>query len=113
MSGLRRYRWEGTDWSRRKIDELHNSSQPLGILSDPNSGAMSEHYPFILRAIELALLAEKEGNLPVGAVIAFDGDVVAEGRSAIWVPDFDATRPCCTGCTGADGGSSESGEYVR
>jgi tRNA(adenine34) deaminase len=44
------------------------------------------------RAIELALLAESEGNLPVGAVIALDGDVVAEGRSAIWVPEFDPTR---------------------
>lgn len=53
---------------------------------------MSEHDPFIQRAIELALLAEQEGNLPVGAVVAFDGDVVAEGRSAIWVPEFDATR---------------------
>ncbi len=44
------------------------------------------------RAIELALQAEREGNLPVGAVITLDGQVVAEGRSAIWVPRFDATR---------------------
>jgi tRNA(adenine34) deaminase len=43
-------------------------------------------------AIELALLAEKEGNLPVGAIITFNDEVVAEGRSAIWVPKFDATR---------------------
>jgi tRNA(adenine34) deaminase len=47
---------------------------------------------FVHRAIELALLAEREGNLPVGAVITLDGEVVAEGRSAIWVPEFDATR---------------------
>jgi tRNA(adenine34) deaminase len=47
---------------------------------------------FILRAIELALLAEREGNLPVGAVIALNGEIVAEGRNAIWVPRFDATR---------------------
>jgi tRNA(adenine34) deaminase len=46
----------------------------------------------MLRAIELALLAEKEGNLPVGAVITIDDRVVAEGRSSIWVPAFDATR---------------------
>lgn len=44
------------------------------------------------RAIELALLAEQEGNLPVGAVISLEDEVVAEGRSAIWVPRFDATR---------------------
>ena len=47
---------------------------------------------FMHRAIELALLAEKEGNLPVGVVITLDGDVVAEGRNVIWVPKFDATR---------------------
>ena len=51
-----------------------------------------EEKPFMLRAIELALLAEQEGNLPVGAVITLDGEVVAEGRSVIWVPKFDATR---------------------
>jgi tRNA(adenine34) deaminase len=27
-----------------------------------------------------------------GAVIALAGDVVAEGRNAVWVPEFDATR---------------------
>ncbi len=47
---------------------------------------------FMQRAIELALLAESEGNLPVGAVISLDGKVVAEGQNAIWVPEFDATR---------------------
>ena len=51
-----------------------------------------EDKQFIKRAIELALLAEQEGNLPVGAVISLDGEVVAEGRSAIWAPRFDATR---------------------
>ena len=47
---------------------------------------------FIHRAIELALLAEKDGNLPVGAVISLHGEVVAEGKNTIWVPKFDATR---------------------
>jgi tRNA(adenine34) deaminase len=47
---------------------------------------------FMRRAIELALLAEREGNLPVGAVITLQGEIVAEGRSAIRVPRFDATR---------------------
>ncbi|GMR10217.1 MAG: hypothetical protein BMS9Abin28_1038 [Anaerolineae bacterium] len=47
---------------------------------------------FMQRAIALALLAEREGNLPIGAVIALDGEVVAEGRNAIWIPEFDATR---------------------
>jgi tRNA(adenine34) deaminase len=47
---------------------------------------------FMRRAMELALLAEEEGNLPVGAVITLDDQIVAEGRSAVWVPQFDATR---------------------
>ena len=51
-----------------------------------------EDKQFMPRAIELALLAEKEGNLPVGAVITLDGQIVAEGRNAIWTPRFDATR---------------------
>lgn len=47
---------------------------------------------FMNQAIQLALLAEKKGNLPVGAVITHNGELVAEGSSAIWVPRFDATR---------------------
>jgi len=44
------------------------------------------------RAIELALAAEQDGNLPVGAVLAAGRRRVAEGRNAIWRPRFDATR---------------------
>jgi tRNA(adenine34) deaminase len=51
-----------------------------------------EDKQYMQRAIELALLAEKEGNLPVGALITFKDEIVAVGRSAIWVPKFDATR---------------------
>jgi tRNA(adenine34) deaminase len=47
---------------------------------------------FMFRAIELALLAEKEGNLPVGAVITLDDEVISEGKNAIWFPEFDANR---------------------
>ncbi len=53
---------------------------------------MLEDKKFMRRPIELALLAEREGNLPVGVVVALDSEVVAEGRSAIWAPEFDATR---------------------
>lgn len=55
-------------------------------------GVMSEDAKFMHRAIGFALLAEREGNLPVGAVITLHGEVVAEGRSTIWVPKFEATR---------------------
>ena len=53
---------------------------------------MSKDEKFMQRAIELALQAEREGNLPVGTVITLEGEVVAEGRNAMWVPKFDATR---------------------
>ena len=53
---------------------------------------MEEYKKFMIEAIELALRAEQEGNLPVGAVVELDGEIVSKGKSAIWVPKFDATR---------------------
>ena len=53
---------------------------------------MEKDIIFMTQAIQLALLAEKEGKLPVGAVISLKGDIVAKGKSAIWIPKFDATR---------------------
>jgi tRNA(adenine34) deaminase len=47
---------------------------------------------FFRRAIRLALEAEKEGNLPIGAVIGLDGRIVAEGKNAIWFPEFNPNR---------------------
>jgi tRNA(adenine34) deaminase len=44
------------------------------------------------RAIELALMAEKDGNLPVGSLITLEGEIVAEGHSRVYVPKFDLTR---------------------
>ncbi len=43
-------------------------------------------------AMRLADEAERIGNLPIGAVIVLDSEVIAEGKNAIWVPHFDATR---------------------
>jgi hypothetical protein len=34
-------------------------------------------------AIRLAIEAEKEGNLPIGAVISLDGRIIAEGKK--WI----------------------------
>ena len=68
---------------------------PIPSLVSNSRGSLQfvlEDKKFMHRAIELALLAEREGNLPVGAVITLHGEVEAEGRSAIWVPKFDATR---------------------
>lgn len=47
---------------------------------------------FLRAAVRLALAAEAEGNLPIGCVVTLYGRVIAEGRSRIWEPVFDATR---------------------
>lgn len=44
------------------------------------------------RAIELALQAEREGNLPIGCVITRDDTIIAEGRNNIWAPEFAPHR---------------------
>lgn len=43
-------------------------------------------------AVRLALAAEKEGNLPIGAVITLEGEVIAAGQNAIWHPKFSPNR---------------------
>jgi tRNA(adenine34) deaminase len=41
------------------------------------------------RAIEIALASEAEGNLPIGCVITLDGEVIAEGKSAVLEPNYN------------------------
>lgn len=43
---------------------------------------------FVRRAVELALAAEAEGNLPIGAVLARGEEVIAEGGNEMLVPGF-------------------------
>lgn len=52
----------------------------------------NEDISFFKRAIELAHAAEKQGNLPVGAVISLDGRIIAEGQNAIWQPNWSPKR---------------------
>jgi tRNA(adenine34) deaminase len=41
---------------------------------------------YLRRAGELALEAERAGNVPIGAVIVLDGRVVGEGRNSVYRP---------------------------
>ena len=43
-------------------------------------------------AIRLAHKAREIGNLPIGAVITLDSEVVAEGMNSIWVPKSNPSR---------------------
>jgi len=44
------------------------------------------------RAISRALSAEKQGNLPIGAVIAFDQKIISEGENSVWKPTIHLHR---------------------
>ena len=44
------------------------------------------------QAIRLAQEAQQVGNLPIGAVITLDGEVVAEGKNSIWIPELNPGR---------------------
>jgi len=55
-------------------------------------GAGSDHLPFLREAIRLAEEAERRGNLPIGAVIVLDGDIIARGMNTLWSPPGDLTR---------------------
>jgi tRNA(adenine34) deaminase len=47
---------------------------------------------FLREAIQLAEEAGRMGNLPIGAVIVLDGQIVARGMNAIWQPTSELTR---------------------
>lgn len=47
---------------------------------------------FLHEAIQLALEAERKGNLPIGAVIVLDDQIIARGMNSIWHPAIELTR---------------------
>lgn len=47
---------------------------------------------YLDRAVHLALGAEKQGNLPIGALITLGDIVVAEAANAVFVPAFRPGR---------------------
>ncbi|PRQ08062.1 nucleoside deaminase [Enhygromyxa salina] len=53
---------------------------------------MSDDCQLLARAVELALANEARGGLPVGAVIALDGRVIAEGASEVPGPPYHPGR---------------------
>ena len=47
---------------------------------------------FLREGIRLAEEAERRGNLPVGALVVLDGEIVASGMNHIWQPELAMTR---------------------
>ena len=44
---------------------------------------------YIQRSFELALEAEKQGNMPIGSVIANESRVIAEGMNQLLLPEYN------------------------
>jgi tRNA(adenine34) deaminase len=53
---------------------------------------MDRDLEHLRHAVHLAHEARRVGNLPVGAVITLDGEVIAEGMNSIWVPTINPSR---------------------
>ena len=53
---------------------------------------MHNDLDYLHRAVQLARDARQMGNLPIGAVITLDGEIVAEGKNTIWVPVLAPNR---------------------
>ena len=51
-----------------------------------------DDFLFLREAIQLAKEAERRGNLPIGAVIVLDGQIIARGMNTIWRPAIELTR---------------------
>lgn len=52
----------------------------------------AEDMEYLRRAIALGAAAELEGNLPIGALIAMDGVVLAEAGNKVLIPEFHPGR---------------------
>lgn len=52
----------------------------------------ADDFTHLRRAVELALGAEREGNLPIGCVVTLGGEVVAEAANAVLVPVYHPGR---------------------
>ena len=47
---------------------------------------------YLLYTVKLAKAAKEAGNLPIGAVIVLDGEIIAEGQNRLWVPVTSPAR---------------------
>lgn len=61
-------------------------------MSDDSNSETRRDLEHLRRAVELALEAERAGNVPVGAVVTLGGEAVAEAGNALLVPSYDPRR---------------------
>lgn len=60
--------------------------------NSPNVSADERHHEHLRRAVRLALEAERLGNLPIGACLTLENEVVAEAGNAVLVPLYHPGR---------------------
>ena len=63
-----------------------------GVLVMPSSNSTQLHLDHLHRAVRLALDAERLGNLPIGALITLDDEVIAEAGNSVLVPHYHPGR---------------------
>jgi tRNA(adenine34) deaminase len=61
-------------------------------MADKLSADSELHLEHLHRAVRLALEAERLGNLPIGAVITLEGQVIAEAGNSILIPHYHPGR---------------------
>jgi tRNA(adenine34) deaminase len=64
----------------------------LALMNSTTDYPVEEDLKHLRRAVQLALEAERLGNLPIGAVITLDGAVVAEAGNSILIPSYHPGR---------------------
>lgn len=57
-------------------------------MNAPTSSVAQRDLELLERAVALALAAERDGNLPIAAVITLGDAIVAEGANAVWRPVY-------------------------
>lgn len=57
-------------------------------MSIASMNSTETHLDHLRRAVQLALRAEELGNLPIGAIVTLDGEVIAEAGNSILKPHY-------------------------
>lgn len=61
-------------------------------MTEPVHNPATRDLLYLRRAVGLALEAEKQGNLPIGAVVTLDDRVIAEAGNALLIPQYHPGR---------------------
>lgn len=61
-------------------------------MNPPSSSQTTEDKRLLEKAVQVALESEKSGNLPIGAIITLDGEIISKGYNAVQHPDYHPGR---------------------